>query len=79
MGVKAERGGEQVDISIVFEDKSAYERGEEAPRVGVRWTGWEATSFRPEDRVEHLSEAKLSKAGRAVTLALMTMGRELEY
>jgi hypothetical protein len=79
MGVKAERGGEQVDISIVFEEKSPYERGQEAPKVGIHWEGWEETSCRPQDTVESLSEDKLERAGRVVSLALMTLGRERQY
>jgi hypothetical protein len=79
MGVSARRGGESVDISIVFEEKSAYEGGQEAPRVGLRWDGWQATSRTPEDVVESISESKLEEAGRALTLALMVLGRELQY
>ncbi len=79
MGVKAQRGGESVDISIVFEEKSRYERGQEAPKVGLRWDGWEVTSYQPNDTVASLSEEKLEQAGRVVSLALMTLGRELQY
>jgi hypothetical protein len=79
MGIKAERGGEQVDISIVFEEKSRYDRGQEAPKVGIHWDGWEGTSCRPEDTVANLSEEKLERAGRVVSVALMTLGRERQY
>jgi hypothetical protein len=79
MGVKAERSGEQVDISIVFEERSRQARGQEAPKVGIHWSGWEATSCQPEDTVANLSEEKLERAGRVVSLALMTLGRERQY
>ncbi len=79
MGVDARRGGESVDISIVFEEKSAYDAGQEAPRVGLRWDGWKATSRTPEDVVASVSESKLEEAGRALTLALMALGREMQY
>ena len=79
MGVKAKRGGESVDIGIVFEEKSRYESGQEAPRVGLRWEGWEATSHRPVDTFDEVSAEKLEKAGRVASLALMTLGRELQY
>jgi hypothetical protein len=79
MGVRARRGGEAVDISIVFEEMSRYDSGQEAPRVGLHWDGWEATSRRPDDTLDTLSRAKLEDAGRVVSMALMTMGRELEY
>ncbi|MBS3784046.1 MAG: M20/M25/M40 family metallo-hydrolase, partial [Anaerolineae bacterium] len=79
MGVKARRAGEAVDISIVFQDKSRQARGQKAPKVGLRWDGWEDTSFRPDDTVANLSQEKLERAGRVVSLALMTLGREIQY
>jgi hypothetical protein len=79
MGVKAQRGGEAVDISIVFEERSRQERGEEAPKVGLHWDGWTETSYRPEDTVSTLSPERLEEAGQVATLALMTLGRELHY
>jgi hypothetical protein len=79
MGVKARRGGEAVDISIVFEEASRYDSGQEAPKVGLHWDGWEATSRRPGDTLDAISNEKLEDAGRVVSLALMTLGRELEY
>ncbi len=79
IGVKARRGGESVDISIVFEEKSRYASGQEAPQVGLRWDGWETTAYQPEDTLAHLSQDRLEQAGRVVSLALMTMGRELHY
>jgi hypothetical protein len=79
MGIKARRGGEAVDISIVFEEMSRYASGQEAPKVGLHWDGWEATSRRSEDTVKALSKEKLEDAGAVLSLALMTLGRELEY
>jgi len=79
MGVKAKRGGESVDIGIVFEEKSRYESGQEAPRVGLRWEGWEATSHRPADTLSEVSPDRLERAGRVASLALMTLGRERQY
>lgn len=79
MGVRSRRGGESVDISIVFEEKSRQARGQEAPKVGLSWDGWKATSCRPDDTVASLSADNLEEAGRVVTLALMTLGREFQY
>ena len=47
--------------------------------MGIRWEGWEETSLQPQDTVQSLSQEKLEKAGRVLTLALMTLGRELQY
>lgn len=79
MGVRASRAREPVDISIVFEDKSFTEGGQEAPGISLSWEGWEATSRLPSDTLETISEDKLERAGRALALALMTLGRETQY
>jgi len=79
MGIRAHRAGEPVDISIVFEEKSSLEGGQEAPNIGLSWEGWEATSRLPTDTLETISEDKLERAGRALTLALMILGRETQY
>jgi hypothetical protein len=79
MGVKSRRGGESLDISIVFDDMEAGASGSEAPYIGLRWDGWEATSRLPTDTPESISEDKLEQAGRTLALALMIMGRETDY
>jgi hypothetical protein len=78
-GVRARPARDPVDISIVFEEKSRREGGQEAPEITVSWEGWEDTSRLPTDTVDTLSAEKLEQAGRALTLALMALGRELEY
>jgi peptide/nickel transport system permease protein len=79
MGVKAYRAREPVDISIVFEEKGVLESGQEAPNVGLSWEGWEETSRTPSDTLEGISADKLEQAGRALTQALMILGRETQY
>jgi hypothetical protein len=79
MGVSTRRAEEAVDISIVFEDKSFTEGGQEAPNIRLSWDGWETTSRLPTDTLETISVDKLEQAGRALSLALMTLGREVQY
>jgi peptide/nickel transport system permease protein len=79
MGIPVSRRKEPVDISIVFEDKSLQSGGQEAPNIGLGWQGWEATSRLPADTLETVSADKLERAGRALALALMTLGRETQY
>ncbi len=79
MGVKARRAREPVDISIVFEEKGFMESGQEAPNVGLSWDGWEETSRTPSDTLEGISADKLERAGHALTMALMILGRETQY
>ena len=79
MGVRARQSPEPVDLSIVFEEKSRQERGQEAPEVILTWEGWEATSHTAQDTLERLSAEQLERAGRALTMALMVLGRELQY
>ncbi len=79
MGVPVRRGGEAIDLSIVFEERSRGEGGQEAPTVALSWEGWESTSRLPSDTVDSLSAEHLRQAGRALSMSLMIMGRELDY
>jgi hypothetical protein len=79
MDVKAYPAREAVDMSIVFEEKSRRERGQEAPEITLSWEGWETTMRMSSDTVETISTEKLGQAGRVLALALMSMGRELRY
>lgn len=79
MNVKVRRGGESVDLDILFEEKSRYDSGQVAPQVGLRWDGWVASSRTPADDVDSIPEQKLQQAGRTLSLALMTLGRERQY
>jgi ABC-type dipeptide/oligopeptide/nickel transport system permease component len=79
MKVPARRGGEQMDISIVFEERSLQEGGQEAPHVGLTWDGWEATSHVAADSPRIVSQDKLEEAGRTLSMALMVLGREESY
>jgi peptide/nickel transport system permease protein len=67
---------ETVDISVVFEDQS---RGQDAPYVNIYWDGWQETSRLPQDTLENISPQNVEQAGRAVSLALMILGHELNY
>ncbi|HHJ07392.1 MAG TPA: M28 family peptidase, partial [Anaerolineae bacterium] len=78
-GVSVARVDEGVDFNRVFETGSVRDSGQEAPRIALSWQGWEETSFTPEDTPDKLSEDKLEKAGRTLSLALMILGREKEY
>lgn len=79
MDVPVRRSGEAVDINIVFEERDRRAGGQEAPNVGLRWEGWEATSRRSADTLESMPADKLEQAGRALSLALMILGRETRY
>jgi hypothetical protein len=79
MGIPVSRRKEPVDMSIIFEDKRLQAGGQEAPNIGLGWQGWEATSRLAADTLEAVSADKLERAGRALTLALMTLGRETQY
>lgn len=78
-GVDTVRTGENVDLSTVFEERNLNADGQPAPQVGVTWEGWEATSRTVADSASSVSAETMEQAGRAVALALMTMGRESNY
>jgi hypothetical protein len=79
MGVPMRRAREAVDIGIVFEDKGQQESAQEAPDVTLTWGGWETTARRPADTLDTMAADKLERAGRTLSLALMIMGREVQY
>jgi ABC-type dipeptide/oligopeptide/nickel transport system permease component len=79
MGVRTQQVKDVVDIGIIFDDKSRWERGQEAPEIALSWEGWEATSRMPTDVAENLDVDRIEQAGRALTLALMMLGREQQY
>lgn len=76
--IEARRAGAPVDLSIVFEE-GADEVGQEAPHVALSWTDWEATSNTSGETVDAVSATRLEEVGRTLSLALMTLGRELDY
>lgn len=80
-GVKPVRSEEAIDISMIYEEggSSTNSEGQQAPVVRLFWEGWEETSRTPDDTLETVSKEKLEKAGRALAMALMTLGREIEY
>jgi hypothetical protein len=79
MDVRARQAQEAVDMSIVFEEKSRGERGQEAPEITLTWEGGKATSRTAADTPETLSVERLEQTGQSLSLALMVLGRELQY
>jgi peptide/nickel transport system permease protein len=79
MGVRTRRGGERLDMTLVFEEGSAMDSASEAPNITLSTVGFEETSHRPSDTLESISKERLEDAGEAIALALMVMGREEDY
>ena len=79
MHVPARRVGNDMDLSIVFEDSSVNASGEEAPSISLVWEGWENTAGTQKDEIGLISQENLGASGRAISLALMILGRETDY
>ena len=79
MNVPTQRKQENIDVSIVFDDRSPQEGGQEAPIVKLMWKGWDATSHSSTDTLETVSIQHLDQAGEAASLALMIIGRTTNY
>ena len=79
MNVPVRREGKRVDMSIVFDSGSVSDSGEEAPGIGLNWGDWTKTSHTPQDTFDSLSVDHLESAGKALNLALMILGREINY
>jgi hypothetical protein len=80
-GVKPLRSEEAIDISMIYEEgnSSTNSEGKQAPVVRLYWEGWEKNARTAEDTPDKISQEKLEKAGRALAMALMTLGREIQY
>jgi ABC-type dipeptide/oligopeptide/nickel transport system permease subunit len=78
MGVGTVRSSETIDISLIYDQTPSTGGGQDAPMVRLYWEGWEATSRLPTDALVNVSPDNLEDAGRALSLALMVMGRENE-
>ena len=79
VGLSTQRYGMQVDLYRIFSQGTTTESGEQAPRVTMSWEGWYETSYSAQDTLEHISSEDLAKAGRALTLTLMIVGRSNQY
>ena len=79
MGVQARPVEDAVDMSVLFAAKTARDSGQESPDITLSWQGWEKTSRTPSDTINTISRTKIEKAGLALALALMILGRETNY
>ena len=79
MGVDAYRSNETIDISLIYDEISAFQSGQEAPTVRLFWEGWQETSRRSTDTLESISPENLEQAGKTLALSLMILGRETQY
>jgi hypothetical protein len=78
MGVESVRTNDPIDISVIYED-GLIRGGQESPEVRMGWEGWEELARTAEDTGEMISEDRLDEAGRTLALALMILGREINY
>ena len=76
VGTPTKRSGERVDISVVFQDGNTASIGEDAPRIGLLWEGWDSASGTIFDTFENVSAAHLDQSGDALSLSVMILGRE---
>jgi hypothetical protein len=78
-GVSVKQVAEPMDISVIFDEGSRSDSGEEGPRIGISWESWETSSRTSMDKLDAISIENLEDAGRVITYALMVIGREIQY
>ncbi|MGB3717180.1 MAG: hypothetical protein WA996_22390, partial [Candidatus Promineifilaceae bacterium] len=76
---KSKRSDDAIDLAFVYEENPFAQGGDEAPTVYLAWDGWQENSGLPTDNMENFSVDNLEDAGKALTLALMILGREINY
>jgi hypothetical protein len=79
IGVKSKRSDDAIRMAFVYEDNPFAQGGQEAPTVFLAWEGWQDTSGSPMDNADHISADNLEDAGRSLAMALMILGREIDY
>ncbi|MFQ5578275.1 MAG: M28 family peptidase, partial [Anaerolineae bacterium] len=78
VGVKTRRANEEFLLDVIFGGSQGVVT-EDAPNITLQWTGAEATFGTPADTPEAIDPAKLEQSGRLLSLALLIMGREVNY
>ncbi len=79
VGTDVVRADESIDIGIIYELGTPFQSGQEAPELRLFWEGWQQTSHTSSDQLANISAANLEDAGRALSMALMILGRETQY
>lgn len=79
MGVKVERAREGLDIAVIYEGGGAAFKGQEAPTVRLFGGTWRDVSQTPADTPDQLRADALARVGRAISLFLQVLGREVNY
>jgi hypothetical protein len=79
MGSGVKRGEQAIDISVIYEEGSPFDSGQDVPEVRLSWEGWSENARLPSDTLDNISADNLEDAGRTLALALMIMGRERQY
>ncbi len=78
-GVKVKRVDKDVDISVIYKGGRAVFKGQEAPTLRVFSQGWTRYALTPDDMPDRVSLDNLRKHGRAISIALQVLGREVSY
>lgn len=79
VGVSTVRVGSAADLSAIFEAESQRGQTQAFPQVALHWDGWQQTRRSAKDTLDGVDGSTLEQAGQAITLALMTIGRETHY
>ncbi|MBN1642132.1 MAG: ABC transporter permease subunit [Anaerolineae bacterium] len=79
MGTRVTRARESIDLSVIYDERGAEGRPQEAPTVRLCWEGWERHAWLATDTLDNVSADHLERAGRTLALTLMILGRERDY
>ncbi len=78
MHVKTHRANEDFALDVIFGGATNIATSD-APTIALNWTGFDETAGTPADTIATIDPAKLEKSGRTLSLALLKMGREVNY
>ncbi len=78
MGVGTQRTNEDFSLDVIFGGATNVATSD-APSIGLRWVGAEETFGTPDDTPDAIDPIKLEKSGQTISLALLIIGREVNY
>jgi len=86
MGVKTRKSDEDFDVDALFASETSsggaraiIDTPGNVPLISVRWEGAEEIAGRASDTLENIDPEVMQAAGEAISNALMTLGREMNY
>ncbi len=78
-GVRVQRRDTALEVAVIYAGGGAVHRGQVAPTAVVTSVGWQQVAGTPRDTADQIRLDALSAQGRAISIALQLISREVTY